>query len=171
MSPTPSRDKSQWPTLTQAAARLGSNERTIRRWIESGRLKASTRTKPGSKPITIIDPGGIEQLRLERLPPVVLQDDTVHPDSTALVHAPGSMAPAVTVDEHFARLIETIVRAREADAKPWLTLEEASVYSGLTRKWLLEQTASPKRVVAVRDMGKYARGGRWRFNRKDLEKA
>jgi hypothetical protein len=54
--------------------------------------------------------------------------------------------------------------------KPWLTLDEAVAFSGLTARWLLEQAKSDKPLVTVREMGRGARGGRWRFFRGDLVK-
>jgi len=60
---------------------------------------------------------------------------------------------------------------------PWLTLDQAARYSKLTKRWLLweaEQSVmipEAPRVIATRDMGKHAPGGRWRFHRESLERA
>jgi hypothetical protein len=57
---------------------------------------------------------------------------------------------------------------------PWLTLDQAAKYSKLTKRWLLAFAESPVEGMSgirVRDMGKHAPGGRWRFHRESLEKA
>lgn len=91
--------------------------------------------------------------------------------------APAAPAAAValTAADPFAGLaaqLAGLARAfpPAAEAKRrWLTLDEAEEVSGLTRRWLIDQAenngSSP---VAVRDMGKHARGGRWRFDRECL---
>jgi hypothetical protein len=56
-----------------------------------------------------------------------------------------------------------------AAPRPWLTLAEAVEYSGLTRPWLLDRAKAGG--IAIRDMGKHSRGGRWRFNREELARA
>lgn len=58
----------------------------------------------------------------------------------------------------------------------WLTLRQATVYSGMPKSWLVDfaENAPAHKVtspVRVRDLGKGARGGRWRFHRESLEKA
>jgi hypothetical protein len=59
-------------------------------------------------------------------------------------------------------------QSAKADLRPWLTLDEAAEYSGLTRAWLLKEAEAGENAITVRDMGKHARGGRWRFLRADL---
>ena len=66
--------------------------------------------------------------------------------------------------------------------RPWLTVDEAVEFSGLTKQWLrslaesavkgaVEGDLTPLEVrIAIRDMGKGSRGGRWRFHRDSLEK-
>ena len=47
----------------------------------------------------------------------------------------------------------------------WLTIDEAISFSGLTRAWLLKEAESGNHAEVIRDMGKGAHGGRWRFLR------
>jgi predicted DNA-binding transcriptional regulator AlpA len=54
------------------------------------------------------------------------------------------------------------------DPKPWLTLSEAVAFSGLTRSYLVREARSGVSALAVRDMGRGSRGGRWRFSRESL---
>jgi hypothetical protein len=72
-----------------------------------------------------------------------------------------------------AALIDLLRERREQrePLKPWLTLDEAAEYSGLTRAWLLKEAEAGQGAIAIRDMGRFARGGRWRFLRADLERA
>lgn len=52
--------------------------------------------------------------------------------------------------------------------KPWLTLNEAVTFSGLTRAWLLHRAETGDLPEWIRDMGKGSHGGRWRFLRSAL---
>jgi hypothetical protein len=65
----------------------------------------------------------------------------------------------------FGLLFERV--APRPEAKPWLTLEEAADFSGLTQAWLLRQAEGSAPFVL--DLGKHSRGGRYRFRRKDFE--
>lgn len=171
-SPCPIPDTSNWPTQTQAAAVLGTNERTIRRWIESGRLHSSSRPAVGRKPLTIVDPEDVERIRLERLPPVVLRDQgeaasnhTAHPDSMAI--GPHIPAAGASLQHFLAGVLQAYPVSRP---KSWLTLDEAAEVSGLPKAWLLAQArageAAHPSVVAV-DVGT-EKQSRWRFNRDAL---
>ncbi len=55
-------DLSSWPTMAEAAVQLGTNERTIRRWIDTGRLKDARRPAVGRKPLVIVDPDDVDRL-------------------------------------------------------------------------------------------------------------
>lgn len=69
--------------------------------------------------------------------------------------------------EQLARAVDVLARPKP-ETRPWLTLDEAVAYSGLTRKWLLQNAEMDSNLVL--DMGSHARGGRWRFNREGLGK-
>ena len=168
-------DTSAWPTHTEAATQLGTDERTIRRWIESGRLKSSRRSRPGSKPVVIIDPETIARVRAERRTPIVLngqESETTASDSGSMPLAriaPDARDPFAGLAAHLAGLA-TFAAHYPAPSKPWLTLDEAVEYSGLTRGWLLNEAEAGQGSIEIRDMGKHTRGGRWRFLRDDLGK-
>lgn len=158
-SPATAPDTSSWPTLTQTAARLGTNERTVRRWIESKRLRAAIRPAVGRKPLTIIDPVDVERLRVERLPPVV---ESIAALSILSDRLAGSSSQLEEF-EYFARLIAKIQNARTpAVAAPFLTLQSAAEYSGL-----------PKRLLAglLRDgmLPGVRHAGEWYVKRADLD--
>ena len=172
-------DLSSWPTHTEAAQRLGTNERTIHRWIASGRLKRAYRPATGRKPIVVVDPADVEQIRKERLPPVVLTGD---PDGSMqhvrMVSESGPAAverrpsdqrgadgdPFAGLAAHLARLAAAFPTAQP---KPWLTLDEAAEYSGLPRAWLIAQARSG--ALRAVNVGQ-GRKEFWRFNREALAK-
>ena len=165
-------DLSSWPTHTEAAAQLATNERTIRRWIEAGRLKAAYRPAAGRKPIAVVDPADIERLRTERQPVLLVEavQTSTNPDSmpdVRIAPAPGSPRggdPFAGLAAHLARLAAAFPAAQP---KPWLTLSEAEAYSGLPRAWLIAQARSGAlRAVNVGQGTKEF----WRFNREGLAK-
>ncbi|HEX4138341.1 MAG TPA: hypothetical protein VHY84_27270 [Bryobacteraceae bacterium] len=171
-SPSPSLDTSNWPTLTEAAVVLGTNERTIRRWIEAKRLQAGTRPVVGRKPLTIIEPEGVERMRFERMPPVLLRDegraasnDAAHPDSMALApHVPENAG-------HLQHFLAGVLQGYPVQRpKPWLNLDEAAEFSGLPRGWLLARArlGAQGAVIAI-NVGT-EKQPRWRFNREALAK-
>ncbi|MGH9639316.1 MAG: hypothetical protein ACRD3Y_04600, partial [Bryobacteraceae bacterium] len=56
---------SEWPTVEEAAARLGTSTRSIERRIEKGEIEAQKRPRAGKKPETVCHPRDVEKL----LPP------------------------------------------------------------------------------------------------------
>jgi hypothetical protein len=145
-------DTSNWPTLTEAAVRLGSNERTIRRWIDGGQLRAASRPIPGRKPATIVNPDDIERVRAERRQAV-----TVTPDIEAAPSASNDpaepAAPALALQtaalKPMLQLFAAIQAGRALDQKPWLTLDEAAEASGLPKAWLLAQARKDWRTFRL----------------------
>lgn len=179
-------DLSSWPTHTEAAQRLGTNERTIHRWITSGRLRRAYRPAIGRKPIVIVDPADVERLRKERQQVVVVETAPMQtiPENPGLI-SPGIARRAENADlarqspgligpggDPFAGLAAHLARLAAAfptpQPKPWLGLAEASEYSGLPRAWLIAQA----RAGALRAVNVAANGTRerWRFNREALIK-
>jgi len=179
----PARDTSTWPTQTEAAVRLATNERTIRRFIAAGRLRAEKRPVVGAKPQTVIDPADVARVRAEREreKPVVIaapgrdhdtDHDTYHDRSEVTRIEPAAAALA----ELFAGAARALA---DAQAKPvratWLTLAEAAEASGLPESWLREyakrclddETRGAGLQCGVLDVGK-RKGGRWRFRRDSL---
>jgi excisionase family DNA binding protein len=160
MSPVPA--PASWPTQTEAAMLLGTGERTIRRWIDAGRLKSALRPAPGRKPVVVVDPEDVEKLRVERQPPALIQDY-----ASAASNDTGVPAIREQMPDAIARLAEALAAFRPEPAapalKPWLTLEEAALFSGLPKSFLLTQAKTGKYKPAV-DVGR-RKGGRWRFRR------
>lgn len=179
---TPAPDTSTWPTQTQAAVQLGTNERTIRRWIEAGRLKTALRPAVGRKPLVIVDPADVARVRIERQPAVQIEPSRTGIDPGLIDPAPGpdtrQVVRAVDYNQRDpitgadASVVTALLKAMFAAAsaavpKPWLTTAEAVEYSGLPKAWLLEQARKGK-IRAV-NVGSGSRE-RWRFNREALIK-
>jgi hypothetical protein len=134
-APAPARDTSAWPTQTEAAVQLATNERTIRRWIEAGRLRCATRPVTGRKPVTIVDPAGIARVREERRAPVVVLGQAEPREQPEPV-SETALAFRDPDARDWAFIVE---RAREYAAprpKPFLALAEASDYAGLPKRFL-----------------------------------
>lgn len=174
-SPSRAVDTTNWPTLTQAAVLLATNERTIRRWIDAGRLRSDTRAAAGRKPLVIVDPQGVEKLRGERQTSVVVvrEDNNLPADSDMRQPArigPAAVGPHVPPEaaalQHFLAGVIHAFPVR----RPWLTLDEASEYSGLPKRWLMEQALlGEKAFVLAIDVGT-EKQPRWRFSRRSLAK-
>jgi hypothetical protein len=167
----PVADYSSWPTQTEAAAQLATNERTIRRWIGSGRLRGAFRPAVGRKPIAIVDPAGVERLRTERRQVVVVEHVAPEPSDSDARRAVGPHLPEQgAAFQHFLASILQAYPVRHP--KSWLTLDEAAEASGLPKAWLLAQArlgeASAKCVMAI-NVGSERRV-LWRFNREALKK-
>lgn len=97
---------------------------------------------------------------------------TAKEDAKPAPHA--KLAQELGISEDEAKHLQSmIVQARRVSllSRPWLTLDEAVEFSGLTRPWLLHEAEAGQGSIAIRDMGKHTRGGRWRFFRDDLGKA
>lgn len=135
---------------------LGRSKRTIETYISEGRLPVVYINGPNGKQAEF-DAAAVEALKRDLDTPMV----RALPVETAMQTIAPTLAP----------LAESLVSAlrgfRPELVKPWLTLSEASEYSGLTKKWILHQG----RTITMRDMGRGARGGRWRFFRDDLGRA
>ena len=180
---TPAPDTSTWPTQTEAAVQLATNERTIRRWIEAGRLKTALRPAVGRKPLVIVDPADVARVRSERQPAVVVDTDIerlgiARPGPLGAVGDPDTPQPvrALAYNQRdpitgadasvAAALLKAMFAAASAAVpKPWLTTAEAVEYSGLPKAWLLEQ-ARKGNIPAI-NVGSGSRE-RWRFNREAL---
>lgn len=136
---------------------LGRSKRTIETYISEGRLPVVYINGPNGKQAEF-DREAVEALKRDLDTPMV----RAIPETAVQAIAP-TLAP----------LAESLVSALRGFhpelVKPWLTLSEASEYSGLTKAWLMEQGFV--HGITVRDMGSGSRGGRWRFFRDDLGRA
>lgn len=145
---------SAWPSQTEAAVQLGTNERTIRRYIASGRLRSAKRPVVGAKPQTVIHPDDIARVRQEqeREPArMELELPRIEPAASALAELFAGAARALA----------------DAKAKPvptlFLNLDQAAEASGLPRRLLLKLIHTPGYLKAAHHSGE------WYVRRADLE--
>ena len=166
------------PTMTKAEVieYLGKSKRSVETYVSSARLRAKYVHGANGKTLSF-ERADVEAFKVSMEAPwepnAPIQRAVPAAVATAQMSAPAPtaiQAYAANVDP-LAALAALLNRPAESPKpKDWLTLDEAVTVSGLTRTWLLNETASRKPLVAIRDMGKGARGGRWRFNRVSLER-
>jgi hypothetical protein len=166
-------DLSAWPTQTEAAVQLGTNERTIRRWIEAGRLRAGKRPVAGAKPQTVIDPDSIKRLQAERergkpvvmpAPEATIRDPDNLPHAMPDVRINGELAridPFAGLAAHLAKLAAYYPTPPPTLPGPFISLEEAAAISGMPKSWLLAQAKAGVPWAINISTGKRAR---WRFS-------
>ena len=170
-----------WITKKEAAARLKLSEPRVAAMAGDSTLQSMKSRNPSTNQVvTLINAVDVERVGFEREHPDevtrALATKPTKPDKPpqAALPAPETEAPSSSSRREFLESIE---------AQPWLTLDEAAAFSGLTKRWLLalakakwpipitETGTSTVAGIAIRDMGKHAPGGRWRFHRESLEKA
>ena len=156
-------------TKADACELLDKSPRSLVDYVKACRLPVEYVSGPTGRQAQFTR-ADVERLKRELETPLVKQGalvlgprlDASQGVSTRLDTSRNAVADLATIFE----------RAREyaQPAQPWLTLDEAAEYSGLTRSWLLKEAESGQGAIEIRDMGKHARGGRWRFLRDDLAK-
>ncbi len=119
-APTPQTPPHQSAPLSarQAAAHLGVNEKTIRRWIDRGELPAAKDASGAYR----IDPADLERHRADHAAPQPHQDAAPAADVSAPTMpqaAPGAAPPAAPVDlsplvDHIAHLEDRVQQLTEA---------------------------------------------------------
>src|SRR4051794_22390329 len=113
-----------WPDKHAAAATLGLSLRSVERLISQKKIRVKHRPILGRKPLTILNPEDIERIKAEVLPPVPAPGKT---GSALVPHRP------VKAADMLAALTPPRV---PLDKKLFLTLREASEFSGLPQTYL-----------------------------------
>jgi hypothetical protein len=149
----------EWVDKHEAAKRLGKSPSRVLGIAAEGLIQTKSGVDPKSgQRITLLHAGDIERLCYERDHPVTKAVVNL----PAPIHSPAPEVRAATYDPHCWPC--------------WLTLHQAAEYSGMTKRWLLLRAEASIAdgiggAAGIRDLGKHAPGGRWRFHRGDLEKA
>jgi hypothetical protein len=139
-------DLSRWLTDAEASARLGLSPRSLDREKDAGRLHPMQRPVPGRRAERVWDPEEIQA----RMPTTTRAMQVVSPvpppmaetsetSNLALAGLPAEALPAI-----IARLLEMVAEANQTP-RPWITLDEASHATGLSRKFL-------RRLIAQGDL-------------------
>jgi hypothetical protein len=151
----------QWLLKDEAAKALHTNPRTIERYARMGMVQRRYLPKqPNERQARVV----FLRSDLENL-----QKGSPGQSPVSLAKQTGQVEAWGALATHLAKLSEAYPARKEWP--PWLTLDQAVVFSNLTRAWLLREAGAGDGIIRIRDMGKHARGGRWRFFRDDLEQA
>ena len=160
---TPQPDLSSWPSKPEAARLLGIGERTLdRQMARTGLPEVRMRPRDGRKPEPVCNPEHVQEILQRRNRTVLMPSQTA---SAAVAVRPPDVSSAGPLSEillrSFGATFQAVATApRPADAL-WLTLKEASRYSGLSMA-LLQRLAATGRLGAIKDNG-------WKFRRAALD--
>jgi excisionase family DNA binding protein len=154
-------DLSTWLTETDAAKRIGVSVRTIRRMASKGEVERRSRPISGRRPEAVYSPEDVDRLTAEKpflLPPgneLPAVQAPLHPSLVqTLMFLREVQAPMYThIEEAMATIRKSLdagPSARPERARPWMTIREASAYTGLTRGFLRRQVAAGE-LVMIRD--------------------
>ena len=148
-----------WYSKQEAAQRLGISERTLERKIEAGEISTAQRRIPGRKPMTVCSPADVDRLAEATAQPVV---ETLPAEETLPVRQTKTKSVAGAAAASPAALLQVLAANLDRTPKLYLTLEEASAYTGLTQAYLMRKIQA-KEVPAVRDVS-------WKIRRSELDK-
>jgi hypothetical protein len=149
-----------WPTKEAAAKRLGITTRTLARLVALGKIERQTRRQDVGNRIAVFNPEDLEKIAAARAAAITMPEITTEPEAPLPAIA---RDPAVGMEAFSGALAQALV-APKLSEKRWLTLPEASAYSGLGKSRLRE---------LMRDGGlRTERGPRGSvvLNRTDLER-
>jgi excisionase family DNA binding protein len=140
---------SAWLSKRETAASLGMSERTLDRLVQSGRgPELRQRQRPGRRPEPVYRPEDVERLAAAGAAVAIAPASAIGPREVAISrqsrHGGGSGGDIVGIVEQLAAL------ARPAAPRPWLTIAEASEYSGLSVA-LLRRLVRSGQLQAIRD--------------------
>lgn len=132
-------DIEQWPTDEAAAAILGTSSKTIHRYAAKKWIEMRKRQRPGKKPENVCNPLDIEKLKPP--PHVMAADRFGEVENLSLATTEGKLT--------FAYLFNELLRSNAPPQPlpppaPWITLEEAADYSGLSRTYLRDSCVGPE---------------------------
>jgi hypothetical protein len=114
-------DLSSWLTKAAACAALGVKERTLERLAKDGKIQKQDLPADGRRPIPVYNPEDIEKILADKKTMVLVPSV----DSASVGKAGGEM------DKLLA--LATVIQAARPQTLPlWLSLRQASIYSGLS---------------------------------------
>lgn len=151
-------DEEHWPTEAEAAVLLRTSRKTIMRDAAKGLIEIRKRPRPGKKPVNICNPDDLDKLK----PPAHVLPESEPMNGNGLARASGE--ERLTFAYVLQQLLQrTAPPAPLPEPKLWLTLEEASDFSGLGPR-VLKRLCRDHKLTALK-----ARGEGWRVLRKSLE--
>jgi hypothetical protein len=147
-------DISDWLTYPQAAKLTGIAKRTLERRVAEGRLVVASRRGGGRKPMTVLDPHGLQQLVAEEEKSLSLIRSEPQQIATNPPQNHASIPPPPP------QQIEVVLR--RATRSRYVTLDAASEYCGLPRAYL-ERLIRDQRLPAIK-------AGAWFVRTADLDR-
>lgn len=120
------RDTSPWMTKAAAARELNCSERTIENYVAERKLASRRQAQAGRRPLTLVNPHDVSRLKAEQNRGVLL---------TAPTQTPAKAEPRLhelAVADTLPRAVDLLAKlAAQRVPKPYMTLAEASEYTGL----------------------------------------
>lgn len=144
-------DFEDWVTKQEAAEQTGHSLRTLERLIQSKKIRQAYRKVPGRRPLTVLHPEDVKELKKDTLP--------AQPFSPQITT---STLPARILNGPTLELLTALNSRVAIKDKFFLSLKEAAELSGLSKAYLQKQITE-KKLEALRDRG-------WKIRRSDLEK-
>jgi excisionase family DNA binding protein len=158
VQPEPSNTSPEpWLTKAEALQLLNVSERSLDRLVTAGKVEKRTRPAAGRMPEPIFNRADVE--RITAIPAHPMPDT-----GTQLERAPQAFpSPAMLAQlADFASATRLLAPPPAAIATAWLTLDEASTYTGLSA-FLLRKLIRAGRLLALRDRKL------WKIHRSDLD--
>lgn len=149
---------SSWLSKREAAAELGTSERTIDRMVRDHKIEMSTRPRHGRRPEPIYNPTDVEALKQS------VKSMVVAATSLPMPQEYGAPAPGSPVAVNYGELIWSFLdrlQSSNSHEKAFLSLPEASERTGLSMAYL-RRLAIAGDIVAFKDRG-------WKLSRRDLD--
>lgn len=155
-------NETEYLSANEAAKILGVAKRTVQLYGQQGKVVTAAGIDSRNQACVLYHAGDLERFRFERAQPPKKRDIVVSeaprkparkPD--ALQTTQGAMIPQVGIIE----------KAAPPATRPWMALDEAERYIGLSRKLLLGLIRTGK-LPALED---HVKADRWRVHREDLE--
>jgi hypothetical protein len=119
-------DLHEWQTKAEAAKRLGISERTLDRWITERKIERRYRAIHGRRPIPVLNPDDVDTLAAQLAHAV--------PETAAIaIRQEERLSPTAQLAQ-LGRLaaLAGVAGDRHQRFAPWLTIDQAVEYSGLT---------------------------------------
>lgn len=138
----------EWIPLEEATAKIRKSARTIERLMHAGHLRSRLEPRARSKPQRMYHAGDLDRIQKESIPaPAVEPQRALVRKAPALGQQLAIPPDAVTAMRDMLAGWRNQVSARE---KLWLSLREASMLSGLSRKYL-RRACEQKTLEHIKD--------------------
>ena len=160
------KDLTGWLTKQQAADAIGVSTKTVEKLAKDGLLQQAKQARPGKPALVVYHPEEVEQQRQARSEE---GQAFVVPDVPAVRPlAPGGMVRVGTGEKSgVAALVAALRTTVGPQDKLFLTMDEATHYSGLPRTFLEGLLGSGKLKAHI--VGKHGSGFKRRIRRADLD--